>query len=222
MNIEQELFSKYETDEKALSEYGFVIENGRAVYRKKLPDDNFEVVIEYDGRFRGRIEDLDMGGEYTNFRLEGSTGYSAEIRQKFTDILLGIRGQCCKNRYFVYSQTRRINEYICSCFGVNPEFLWESTPSFAVYRRKDSQKWFALIGNLKRSKLEPDSKSKEEMEFMNIKIAVNDVANALKNKGFYPAYHMNKKTWITVVLDGTVSDKTIQKMIGDSYNYVQK
>lgn len=222
MNIEQELFSRYETDEKALLKFGFAIENGKTVYRKKLPEDNFEVVVEYDGRFKGRIEDLDMGGEYTNFRLEGSTGYSAEIRQKFTDILLDVRKKCCRNRYFVFSQTRRINEYIYSRFGVNPEFLWESTPSFAVYRRKNSQKWFALIGNLKRSKLEPTTGSKEEMEFMNIKIAVNDVANALKNNGFYPAYHMNKKSWITVILDGTVSDDTIQKMIEDSYNYVQK
>ena len=222
MTIEHELFSRYETDEKALTKYGFKNENGTSVFSRALPEDNFEVVIEYNGEFMGRIIDLDMGGEYTNFRVEGASGYSAEIRQKFTDILLDIRSKCCKNRLFVYGQTRRINEYICKHFNVSPEFMWDSSPSYAVYRRKDSQKWFGLIGNLKRIKLEPESGSKEEIEFMNIKISGEDLSRVLKENGFYRAYHMNKKSWVTMVLDDTLDDSVIEELIDKSYSYVQK
>ena len=35
-----------------------------------------------------------------------------------------------------------------------------------------------------------------------------------------PGYHMNKKHWNTVVLDGVIPEKEIQKMIDDSYALV--
>lgn len=36
--------------------------------------------------------------------------------------------------------------------------------------------------------------------------------------GVRPGYHLNKKHWNTVVLDGTVPDKDIKRMIGESYD----
>lgn len=35
-----------------------------------------------------------------------------------------------------------------------------------------------------------------------------------------PAYHMNKKHWNTILVDGTVSDSTLKSWIDDSYNLV--
>ncbi len=35
-----------------------------------------------------------------------------------------------------------------------------------------------------------------------------------------PAYHMNKKHWITVIPDGSLSNKLIEELINDSYNLV--
>jgi len=37
-----------------------------------------------------------------------------------------------------------------------------------------------------------------------------------------PGYHMNKKMWITVVLDGTVSQKIVREWIDHSYEEVIK
>lgn len=37
-----------------------------------------------------------------------------------------------------------------------------------------------------------------------------------------PGYHMNKKYWITVVLDGSVPEETVCGMIGDSYELCGK
>jgi len=33
-----------------------------------------------------------------------------------------------------------------------------------------------------------------------------------------PAYHLNKKHWNSIILDGTVPDNDIKKMIKESYN----
>jgi predicted DNA-binding protein (MmcQ/YjbR family) len=35
-----------------------------------------------------------------------------------------------------------------------------------------------------------------------------------------PGYHMNKKHWNTVILDGTVSDEIIKEMIDESYDLI--
>ncbi len=35
-----------------------------------------------------------------------------------------------------------------------------------------------------------------------------------------PGYHMNKKHWITVLMDGSISDQLIRRWIEDSYHLV--
>ena len=37
-----------------------------------------------------------------------------------------------------------------------------------------------------------------------------------------PGYHMNKKHWNTIVVDGTVPKKLLKEMIDDSYTLVNK
>lgn len=36
-----------------------------------------------------------------------------------------------------------------------------------------------------------------------------------------PAYHMNKKYWNSIILDGSVPDEDIKRMIGESYDLIQ-
>lgn len=58
---------------------------------------------------------------------------------------------------------------------------------------------------------------------VNLKV---DPVEALFLRKLYPAvmagYHMNKKHWNTVTLDGSVPDAEIQRMIDDSYGLVVK
>ncbi len=42
------------------------------------------------------------------------------------------------------------------------------------------------------------------------------------HKSIIPGYHMNKEHWNTVILDGSLPDKLIYKMIDDSYDLVVK
>ena len=41
-------------------------------------------------------------------------------------------------------------------------------------------------------------------------------------KSVIPAYHQNKQHWNTVILDGTVPDEEIKRMIADSYDLITK
>jgi predicted DNA-binding protein (MmcQ/YjbR family) len=41
-----------------------------------------------------------------------------------------------------------------------------------------------------------------------------------KHAAVQPGYHMNKKHWITVLMDGTVNDRLIRQWIDNSYELV--
>lgn len=41
-------------------------------------------------------------------------------------------------------------------------------------------------------------------------------------KSVIPGYHQNKERWNTVILDGSVPDEDVKRMIAESYDLVQK
>lgn len=222
MDIEEELFANYEAHEAALRAYGFAENGGALVYGTPLPAPDLKLVVSYDGSFRGRVFDTAMGEEYSNFRRPGATGFSAEVLQMFTDALTDIRTKCCRNLFFRSAQMRRLCVFIRESFGSGPEFLWKKLPVFAAFRRKESGKWFALAGAVPRSKVDHDASSDEKIEVLNIKIEKTRLAGLLAHKGIYEAYHMNKKSWVSVILDGTVGDEEIQALLKEAYGSVQK
>jgi predicted DNA-binding protein (MmcQ/YjbR family) len=61
----------------------------------------------------------------------------------------------------------------------------------------------------------------EVFESVNLKV---DPEKGVELRERYPAvvpgYHMNKKHWITVLMDGSISDSLLRQWIQDSYNLV--
>lgn len=50
----------------------------------------------------------------------------------------------------------------------------------------------------------------------------DQIADLLSNKGIYPAFHMNKRYWISVALDDTLSDEMVMELIEKSWNLTSK
>ena len=60
------------------------------------------------------------------------------------------------------------------------------------------------------------------MRRLNLKLGSDKVDKLLKRKGFYLAYHMNKKDWITVILNDTLDDDEIIDLLDESYHNVNE
>ena len=106
-----------------------------------------------------------------------------------------------------------ITDHIAQQYGVEPEFPWDSTPEAAVFRHQDNRKWFALIMNVRREAL--GFEGKEVIPVINLKI--DDIflrEMILSEDGIIPAYHMNKRHWVTVLLDGSVPTERVFELIG--------
>lgn len=61
----------------------------------------------------------------------------------------------------------------------------------------------------------------EVFESVNLKVEP-EMGIELREKysSVLPGYHMNKKHWITVMMDGSIGDKLISQWIDNSYNLV--
>lgn len=215
--LEQSLFAAWQPDAARLRAYGFREESGgRLVYEAALPGAPFRIIVEYAGEIRARVMDTDMGEEYTNYRLENATGFNAMLLQQCTDVLLDIREKCCENQYFRTPQARRIHHHIAATFGDAPEFLWPSHPGYAIYRHPGSGKWYAVIANVARKWVDSTAASAQEVEVFNIKAEKTQVPALLQRTGIYPAWHMSKKSWLTIILDDTLPDAEIAPLIAAS------
>jgi predicted DNA-binding protein (MmcQ/YjbR family) len=67
-----------------------------------------------------------------------------------------------------------------------------------------------------------DKKLTGEVEVMNIKLNPEKIKELHKEKGFYPAYHMNKKNWISILLNDTVPDKVLLDLLDESHRFTTK
>ncbi len=220
MTIEEEIFRKTKIDLEKLIKYGFKKERDCYTYSKNIMNDAFRVDIEIDntGRVKGQIFDLEFEDKYTNFRVEESTGaFVGQVRDEFEKVLKDIRSKCFIREVFLYEQSNRITDAIKKKYGDDPEFEWDKFPGYATFRNSNSKKWYGIIMNIDKSKLK--EKSSGEVEVIDIKLEPEIIEKLLQREGFYPAYHMNKKNWITIILDNTIPDSEIMDLINESYSY---
>ena len=221
MRIEEEIFARHQIIPGKLTAYGFTPVNGHLTCSRVLPEDGMKIVVEYDGAIDGRIIDLSLNDEYTAFRVEGATGYSAQIREKFIELLTDIREHCCKNQHFKTPQGQRICNFIQESYGSEPEFLWPSIPGYAAFRKAGKKKWYAVMGSVPLNRVDREAKSAQPVEVVNVKVDQARIEGFLAQTGIYEAFHMNKKCWVSIVLDDTLPDEAIQGMIDGSYRIVQ-
>lgn len=222
MDIEQEVFKRTHLDFSKIEAYGFRKQSLIYHYEKTIMNNTFSVCIQIDknGKIFGKIYDLDTSLEYVNFRIESQNGkFVNQVRDEYKKVLEDIRDCCCERSYFQFEQTNRVVKYIINKYGNYPEFLWDKSPDYGVFRNGLNSKWYAIIMCIDKSKLEG---VQGDIEILNIKIDENERDFLLKQKGFYKAYHMNKQKWITITLDNQVKDSYIYSLIDTSYDLIHK
>lgn len=105
-------------------------------------------------------------------------------------------------------------DYCHNKFGTSPDYPFDDDFETAVLRHADNRKWFALLMKVSRRKFGFDSD--ETVDAVNLKLPVEMFGSFGKADGVYPAYHMNKLHWISVLLSDA-TDETIAFLTGVSY-----
>ena len=203
---------------KKLKEFGFELIDNSYYYQTLLLKNQFKmsVKINLDNSIFTEIIDTETNEPYVLHLLEMKrSGYSEKVYKTYSQILEKIQKECFEDEIFKANYTKEIIEYIKNKYGDELEFLWEKSPKNAVVRRKSSKKWYAVMLTVSKRKLNLDSD--EIIEVINLHNRVEEIEKLIDNKKYFPAYHMNKKYWCTICLDGTVELKEIYKLIDISY-----
>ena len=105
-------------------------------------------------------------------------------------------------------------EYCLNTYGTSPDYPFDEDFETAVLRHADNRKWFALVMRVSRRKFSIDSD--EVIDVVNLKLPTEMFGSFGAADGVYPAYHMNKLHWISVLLPDAPND-VVQFLLNASF-----
>lgn len=110
---------------------------------------------------------------------------------------------------------RHVIEYVRETYGDELEFLWKRFPQNAIFRRKDNEKWYAALLTVEWKKLNIPVDG--TVEIIDLKVKPDEISTLVDGEKYLPGYHMNKRCWVTIPLDGSVPLEEIFRRIDESY-----
>lgn len=170
------------------------------------------VVSLVNGKPVPRVMDTEMGEEYRLHAIPGgSNPFSDMVRSEVEEILAKLREEetgpaiNLEKKVFALAKER---------FGTEPEYPWADSDA-AVLRREDTKKWYAVFLNVAGEKLGLTGRG--DLRVMNLHADPARVPELLLKPGHFPAFHMNKRSWVTLLLDGSVSMEDLEEELSESY-----
>lgn len=223
MNIEERIFNKGTVDVPSLLAFGFQPIAGGYEYHEVFLDDQFEAVVFIDeqGKAQGKVLDLNMDGEeYEAIHVDAfAGGFVGSVKEAYADILKRIRASCFRVSTFASAQANRLEKLIFEAYGERPDFPFSEMENYGVFRVPSTNKWYGLIMQVGWAKLYKDTNLEGTVDVLNLKIDETKRDELFAIDGILPAYHMNHKSWASVLLDDRVDDGLIMSLIDVSRTF---
>ncbi len=108
-----------------------------------------------------------------------------------------------------------LEKFISATYHADAEFPWVKYPNYTVFRHRNNQKWFALVLEVPKEKLGLSEQGM--LDILNVKCDPIMIGSLRTEPGIYSAYHMNKESWVSVALDGSVNDEKIKMLLDISF-----
>lgn len=222
MDIINSVFKFKKAVRDKLKSYGFAEERGGLVYRTFICGTlRLTVVVDKNGGIKTEVWDTEIEEPYTLFLVEGSSGeFVGKVREEYTRVLEEIAANCFETQIFKCENTAKIIEYARKTYGDEAEYLWEKFPDNAVLRRGDTKKWYAAILTVEYCKF--GIQREGTVEVIDIRMDPEELEKTVDGKTYFRGWHMNKKHWATMLLDGSAPYEEIVKRLNDSYNLATK
>lgn len=218
MDIIKSVFQRRAVVLDKLPAYGFTYDSGEYAYHTILPSSGFIMNVEVtpQGEVSATVTDSTANEPYTLHLVSGAAGsFVGSIRSEYEQVLRDIADKCFEPDVFKSIQAKELIRYVRDTYGDELEYLWTKFPDNAVWRRKDTGKWYGALLSVSTSKLgvTPDKMA----EIIDLRIQPEKMDALIDRKIYFPGWHMNKKHWYTIILDGSVSLEQVCRKIDESY-----
>lgn len=225
MSFESDIFRKKRVVFERLVVFGFEKNQAGYDYAELILNGDFEVRVHVllDGQVSARVIDTDLNEEYLALHVAGASGsFIGKVREAYQEVLERVAEACFEALPFASDQMNRLANHLKATYGDDFDHPFEKYPEFSSFRYPENQKWYGLVMTLARGKLDlgEEQWSQEELdekvEIINIKVDKAVLPELLATKGIYPSYHMNKKSWVTLVFDDALSDEQLFSLVENS------
>ena len=198
--------------------FGFSGNGDAYTYSTSLVDGQFDMVVAVTGEGRVSAEVIDRSSSevYVLHRVSGARGaFAGRVREEYRGVLAAIADACFESDVFKSDGAREVIGYVREKYQNELEFLWKRFSGNAIFRRRDNEKWYAALLTVQKRKLGFDEDG--AMEIIDLRGKPEDVSTRMDGKRYFPGYHMNKKHWFTICLDGSVPSEEIFRRIDESF-----
>lgn len=222
-------------NDKTALDYGFnKVAEGEYQYQTKILDNQFTLSVyvveakanEHNCQIFCTVIDNETGELYNLHRVVSTASSFANlVKETQAVVVQNIVERCFVLDRFHNLLAQSIIDYVKQKYGSDLEYLWEKAPNNAICRRKDNNKWFLALLTVKISKLfkgaelshSPHQNDDEQLTVLNLRITPDELDRVVDDNRYFRGYHMNKKHWLTICLDGRVPLEEIYQRIDQSY-----
>lgn len=226
MDISENFQDKIINQAKLLK-YGFIKDKNGYSFEKYINDNDFlmTVLIHENEKIQAKVIDISTSDEYTLHLSDVAVSkgaFAAKIRGEYNSVLDDILKSCydLDNNIFKEITSKKVIKYIKSNYNDELEFLWKKSPNNAIVRRKDSAKWYAVFMTISKNKL--GFASNKIVEILNLHLKPPKAEELIMTGKYFPAYHMNKNHWISVLLDENTDYAELCKLVDESYTLAKR
>jgi len=209
---------KYNFSKEQLLQFGFEEEAEKLIYGKEILDSSFLIEIVFvDSQLLVEVYDLEFDEVYSLYGVDSAVGETVQnIREHVENLLSSILGLADESGKI----SSEIIDYCNEKYGENHVNPFKKHPDILAFVN-EKNKWYALILEVKYNKLNKNTDITTKVKVLNLKYPTDKILDIIDNKNIFPAYHMNKKHWISIVLDKNIKLETIKELIDISYSLVK-
>ena len=213
IDVEEYNFSK-----EQLKGFGFKEEEDKLVYKKEILDSYFLIEIVFaNNQLTIEVYDLEFDEIYSLFSVDSAVGETVQnIREHVEKLLSSILGLADESGKI----SSEIIDYCNNKYGENHVNPFKKHPDILAFVN-EKNKWYALFLDVEYNKLNKNTDIATKVKILNVKHPTDNILDIIDNQNIFPAYHMNKKHWISIVLDKNIKLETIKELIDISYSLVK-
>ncbi len=200
-----------------LEPFGFIRDGDAYFYADELLAGSFKlhVKVSNKGLVSTLLMDTESDEPYVLHLVENAQGaFVGEVRAAYQAVLDRIGEACGEHGSFHGGYVEELLRYVQETYGDEIEYPWKDMDA-AVIRSHLTKKWYAVFMKVHPSKI--GLGGSQPIRIMDLHGTAEQVASLVDGKRYFPGWHMNRKYWYTICLDGSVPMDELQRRIDASF-----
>ena len=201
--------------------YGFQHNGDEYIYEDSLMNGAFRMYVKVvdDGTVLSLLLDNETQEPYVLHLVENAQGaFVGEVRAAYHDVLNLIGAVCGEHGAFHGVYVEELLGYVKDTYGDEIEYPWKEMDA-AVIRSHLTKKWYAVFMKVHPGKI--GLGGSQPISIMDLHGTAEQVAALVDGEKYFPGWHMNRKYWYTICLDGSVPMEELRERIDESFRLSQ-